>query len=189
MSENIKMEPGLIIQFGHSALGNIECLLLDMEEFGERTIYTLASKKPITCRRYNETACSWSKSEIREWLNNEFYNGFAMKDNIMPVELETGKYGCKNITEKTTDKIWLFSEHELGVSFVRPWDVDEGESYPFMGNTEILKEMMETDNPSFILRSPDVYLNGEVVCVKDGKIELCKAYDEMPIMIGFKLLI
>ena len=33
------------------------------------------------------------------------------------------------------------------------------------------------------------YLNGEVICVKDGKIELCKAYEEMPIMIGFKLLI
>lgn len=186
MSEERQIQVGDILTFKHDTFGDIPCVVLAINSVETTNIYTMCSMKPIITRRYSDKGCHWSESEIRSWLNGEFLEGFSIKDAIMSIENSTGKRGMKNITEKTDDKIWLFSEHEVGSTFGRPDDVDEGNTYPYICNSEMLKHMTGEENPSFLLRSPSIYIQGdEVMCVKDGGINLVNMKDEMPILIGF----
>ncbi|MDR1185651.1 MAG: DUF6273 domain-containing protein [Coriobacteriales bacterium] len=122
MSENIvspeKINLGEIIfqpYFGEEEFSeNIEWIVLDVRD-GDALVI---SKDIIELRPYNnqQTNITWAESDIREWLNGEFYEGLPVNVQRAIVEVEVknddnpdhGIDGGRN----TTDKVFLLSFDE-----------------------------------------------------------------------------
>ena len=80
-----------------------------MANTGEKADDTalVISKYGLDARRFDAKSNNWEISEIRQWLNNEFYNG-TFKDEEKNAILEYREAGCK---------VFLLSEEEAGKYF------------------------------------------------------------------------
>lgn len=90
---------------------------------------------------YSSTSSNYKDSEIRNWLNNDFYNkAFMLGDsniNITNVDNSaesTLDSSNKNICENTNDKVFLLSLKELTTS---SYGFPEATFSQFLGRTEI----------------------------------------------------
>ena len=105
---NLKV--GDIIKFGsypYEANGTekpIEWIIL--EKYSDGTVLLL-SKYGLDARRFDAKSNNWKRSEIRQWLNNEFYNG-TFKDEEKNAILEYREAGSK---------VFLLSVEEAGKYF------------------------------------------------------------------------
>ena len=106
--ENLKI--GDKIQFGSypfEADGTkkpVEWRILEKKADGTALVI---SKYGLDARRFDAKSNNWERSEIRQWLNNEFYNG-TFKDEEKNAILEYREAGCK---------VFLLSEEEAGKYF------------------------------------------------------------------------
>ena len=113
------LKAGDIIEFGSypfEADGTekpIEWIIL--EKYSDDTALLL-SKYGLDEVRFDGSSDNWEKSEIRQWLNNEFYNkAFDEKEriNIIESSIECEKSVCfGNSTYTVNDKIFLLSIEE-----------------------------------------------------------------------------
>ena len=104
---------GDTVTLEHSTFGSIEFVVIG-DGVDKAGCKTLCATKVITERPYNSTACNWSASAIRTWLNGEFLAGFSstVQAAIQSVSKVTNKNGSTTSTETTTDKVWLLSYQE-----------------------------------------------------------------------------
>jgi hypothetical protein len=113
------LKAGDIIKFGsypYEADGKekpIEWIIL--EKYSDDTALLL-SRYGLDAVRFDGSSSNWEKSEIRQWLNNEFYNK-AFKEteriNIIESSIECEKRGFfGNSTYTVNDKIFLLSKEE-----------------------------------------------------------------------------
>ena len=101
----------------------------------------------------NSNAGGWKDSEMRTWLNNEFYNSMSNRQYIKEVIKMTNNIGENgNIASETSDKIFLLSPKECNkecASYYQDYkNVFDSEGTPY--------EWFENNQPSnwFWLRSP-----------------------------------
>lgn len=121
----------------------------------------ILSEKILIARRYDDNSNNYKNSEIRSWLNREFYNtAFTSKeqDRIADTNVDNSArstnpdsnpnhwngganpYACEN----TSDKVFLLSEQEVTKSEYgfAEWNVFKGDSN---GTTESTRIRMSTD--------------------------------------------
>lgn len=103
------------IEFGSYIQDSIDCcesqtIVWDViEDDGDKLL--VISHKCLDCRVFNdgENSANWNKSEIRKWLNGEFFEtAFSEmeKERVLLTQLEGGK------TSKTKDRVFLLNKEE-----------------------------------------------------------------------------
>ena len=68
----------------------------------------IIAKDIVEKRRFDATSNNWERSEIRRYLNNEFYNAFDAKDSERIVEVP-----ITTSNNTTRDKIFLLTNEEI----------------------------------------------------------------------------
>ena len=80
----------------------------------------LLSKKVIDCRRFDDDDNNWENSEIRKWLNDEYYTeAFSDTEEGLIMETEGDKVSFLTIDEARnllTDDMWRAEPTEYAVS-------------------------------------------------------------------------
>ena len=97
------------IEPGNKVVDPIKWLVLASDDSG----YLLVSEKALNCITYSSIvkAGDWEVSEIRSWLNDQFYNE-AFSENEKSI-IRMTKTGIANMTKQTEDKVFLLSEEEI----------------------------------------------------------------------------
>ena len=119
------------------------------------------SRYGLETRRFDPSSQVWSNSEIRQWLNGEFYNKAF-------TEQEKKSINLSNLSDvRTTDHVFLLSRDEAGKYFSNN---EARKCEP----TEYAKKNGADVRNGYIwwwLRSPDPDFSGNVYCVNiDGYI-------------------
>lgn len=106
----LPMPPGGKIKFG-----KYDWYVLDKQD--DRTL--IITEKVIDKRTYHnqEVEVTWEKSDLRKYLNREFYNSFSTSDRMRIIEVinennDNQWYGT-NGGNPTTDRIFLLSIEEV----------------------------------------------------------------------------
>lgn len=110
---------GTEVQFGNYQGEPIEWIVLDRElEDGQGTAILLSKYNiDLCCYNLDHANVYWAGSDLREWINNDFYNeAFSSEEqkNIVPMELKaTNEHNGKMVKEKVTDNVSLLSLEEM----------------------------------------------------------------------------
>ena len=107
---------GGIVKLHHSVYGDIPFEVVRRIDKGMRPITTLVSVDVITTRPWNSLGyTNYSSSDIREWLNCDFYEGLDCAKWIRQEEKIQNVCGrlYNDRTEKRYDYCWLLSVEEL----------------------------------------------------------------------------
>ena len=157
---------GNVIKFGTYEQDNnmengkepIEWKILDM--VGNKGL--ILAEKGLDARIFNEDPYhrKWEESEIRTWLNSDFYNAAFSSDEkkkILSSEIETEIEANSSQDYVTTDKVFLLSLRELNKYF------------------PISDDVMEQEKQCVRIAYPTEYAkaNGAEVCDYD----ICKEYE------------
>ena len=117
------------------------------------------SRYGLETRRFDSSSDNWKNSEIRQWLNNEFYNKVFTDQEKKSVNLSNLSYFG------TADNVFLLGKEEAGKYFA---DDEKRKCEP----TEYAKKNGADVRNGYIwwwLRSPDPNFSSNVYCVNyDG---------------------
>ena len=103
---------------------SIEWLVVDHEKYQDGTV--LLSKDILCCKpfdtpkelsdkEYKEHLISWENSDIRNWLNTDFfYKSFSLQLRCMSILVEISECDGNNLTRKIKDNVFLLSSSEIG---------------------------------------------------------------------------
>lgn len=107
--------------------GNYEWFVIESQP--QKKLYI--SKYIIDIRKYHnsDTSISWEKSDIRKWLNTDFYNEFSIYEKQLicdtyNINRNNPKY-CTSGGDNTLDKCFLLSYEEVKNYMLRNIDICE----------------------------------------------------------------
>ncbi len=106
------LEVGQEITFGNNN-GDMEWIVMDNKEGELLLLSKYVIEMNIAYDNQGET-CEWKDCSLRKWLNDEFYESAFSKEEkllILNSDLE-GESFYADVTQSTTDKIFIFSETE-----------------------------------------------------------------------------
>ncbi|SCW43565.1 TIR domain-containing protein [Ruminococcaceae bacterium YRB3002] len=115
-----ELQEGDVISFGDYHGAN-EWLVLEVKG----TSIHLLSQKAIDCRRFDDNDNNWKNSEIRKWLNDEYYTE-AFSDIEKGIIMETE--GVK-VTLLTVDEARNFLTHDMMLAEPTKYAVSQGVLY------------------------------------------------------------
>lgn len=122
------LKAGDIIEFGSypfEADGTekpIEWIIL--ERYSDDTAL-LISKYCLAARRFDSTSNDWEQSEIRQWLNNEFYNA-TFKDEDKNAIIKNREAGCKVFLLSVEEANKYFKNNEDRIAYPTPCAIVRG---------------------------------------------------------------
>lgn len=151
--ENSKI--GDIITLQHMKYGETPFIVAGKDHDGPG-LTTLINQYIICKKSWNKDwkGCDYQYSDISDWLDNEFYEGFVDKELIKTVMKKTGEYGNSDDIIVSPHKCWLLSDSEIGRRYFRK--IDEGRRYPiFEYDTDRIRSEFDASSAAdWWLRSP-----------------------------------
>ncbi len=140
----------------------------------------LISKYALDCQMYNseDTNITWENSAIREWLNNDFYNGAFSEEEQNRISFEEIENSDVKLTDKwdsiggnnTEDKVFLLSYDEYmsyfnGSEICNPtvFAVEQKEEY----------QPSENGDCEWWLRSSGMHQNTALIVVGNAQVTSC----------------
>ncbi len=153
----------------HDKFGEIVWRVIDTAAYAPYSI-TVQVVKVITHRCFSQPgkrhpwgSNDWANSDLRAWLNGEFFESFSDDDRaeIRPITKRTYSSASKQI-EETEDWIFILSASELGFKVDDDWIRDEGPAYDFYAGAEDEDDQramvdMDGDEVVWWTRSPYPY--------------------------------
>ena len=143
----------------------IEWIVIDHEKYQGGTV--LFSKDILCCKpfdnpkelsykEYKEHLISWENSDIRNWLNTDFfYKSFSLQLRCMSISVEISECDRNDLTRKIKDNVFLLSASEIGYN-TSCHRVDRAQLFENIKNKYITSEACLGLKWSWWLRSPMV---------------------------------
>lgn len=95
-----------------------------LERYSDDTAL-LISKYCLAARRFDSTSNDWEQSEIRQWLNNEFYNA-TFKDEDKNAIIKNREAGCKVFLLSVEEANKYFKNNEDRIAYPTPCAIVRG---------------------------------------------------------------
>lgn len=170
---------------------NLHWILID--SYGGELLFL--SRDIIEARPYHSKAfaeITWKDSEIRSYLNGEFYNTVFSQSEKDLISLSENKNEDQSVVgteggEVTFDKVFLLSEIEYGVYVNDDYTRDYfGKAFP-SERAKAAKIMMNEEGfAPWWLRSPGVYPYSAQFVTFDGNLHVSGAYIDNPNNYGLR---
>lgn len=183
--ENSKI--GDIITLQHMKYGETPFIVAGKDHDGPG-LTTLISQYIICKKSWNKDwkGCDYQYSDISDWLDNEFYEGFVDKELIKTVMKKTGEYGNSDDIIESPHKCWLLSDSEIGRRCFRK--IDEGRRYPiFEYDTDRIRSEFDASSAAlWWLRSPSTSSGSYYAChvMADGSMGNYNVTNSYGVVVG-----